>query len=100
GAPEAPRSLLERDEALRAITSAIDLARGGVGGALFLMGEAGVGKSSLIEAARARADDQLTIVEARGSLLERDFPFAYAEQFLGPVGKSLPVAGSGGDLLD
>ena len=48
------RGVLERDTELSALADAVQAAAGGTGCVVLIMGEAGIGKSSLIEALRAR----------------------------------------------
>ena len=50
----ARREVLERDTELSALADAVQAAAGGVGCVVLIMGEAGIGKSSLVEALRAR----------------------------------------------
>ena len=48
------REVLERDTELAALADAVQAAAGGAGCVVLIMGEAGIGKSSLVEALRAR----------------------------------------------
>jgi DNA-binding CsgD family transcriptional regulator len=66
------------------VTALIDAARSGQGGALLLTGEAGIGKSALLEHA-ARAADGVRITRASGSEFEREFPFAALHQVCVPL---------------
>jgi ATP/maltotriose-dependent transcriptional regulator MalT len=50
----ARREVLERDTELSALADAVQAAAGGAGCVVLIMGEAGIGKSSLVEALRAR----------------------------------------------
>lgn len=83
--------LLERDDALRAITHALDLAGRQAGTALLIEGHAGMGKTRLHEAAldlaRARG---LRIFRAAGAELERNLAFGVAGQVLRSVLAALP----------
>src|SRR5262245_49233920 len=56
----------------------------GQGGAIVIEGAAGIGKSSLLAAARETAAG-LLVVSARGGELERAYPFGTARQLLEPV---------------
>jgi DNA-binding NarL/FixJ family response regulator len=68
------------------------LAAGGCG--LLIEGPPGIGKTRLLAAARELAEGR-TVLTARGSELERDFPFAVVRQLLEPV-----VHGGGGGEQD
>src|SRR5258708_32286090 len=74
-------------------TSAIDRllsrARTGHGGGLLLRGEAGVGKSALLEYAREQAGQEC-VLQAAGAAAESDLAYAAIHQLLGPL---LPRAG-------
>ena len=67
----------------------------GGGGGLLIEGPPGIGKTRLLGAARALADDR-RVLSARGSELERDFPFAVVRQLLEPVVREEHFAGCGG----
>jgi DNA-binding CsgD family transcriptional regulator/Tfp pilus assembly protein PilF len=78
--------LLERDHELAAIdefVAGID----GTGPRLLLVeGPAGIGKSALLEAARERARGEgIRSIGARGSILEREFPFGVVRQLFEPA---------------
>ena len=60
-------------------------ARAGSGGAVVLEGPAGIGKSSLLAAARTAAAPELRVLSARGGELERELPFGIVRQLLEPV---------------
>jgi DNA-binding CsgD family transcriptional regulator len=81
----APRRLLERDRELELITGQLAEACGGVGGALLIEGAAGIGKTSLLDAARGRAlDAGMRVFRARGGELERGFAFGAVRQLFEP----------------
>ena len=73
--------LVEREHELAALDRLVAAARQGAGGGLLLEGAPGIGKSSLIRAARALADG-VEVLSARGSELEREFPFVVVRQLL------------------
>jgi DNA-binding CsgD family transcriptional regulator len=76
-----PRQLLDRDAELAQITARMEEARSGVGGLLAIEGPAGIGKTRLLEAASELASkSDMGILQARGSELERDFPFGVVRQ--------------------
>src|SRR5579859_2236547 len=91
--------LLERDEALARLARALDRARDGAGCTLFVQGEAGLGKSTLLDAVRELAGARGSIVEARGSATEADLPFAYVEQLGGTLAPNAQAAGALPDPL-
>jgi DNA-binding CsgD family transcriptional regulator len=76
--------LVERERELEALERLLAAARDGAGGAVVVQGTPGIGKSSLLAAARAAADN-LQVVVARGSELEREFAFGIVRQLLEPV---------------
>ncbi|HEY6471488.1 MAG TPA: AAA family ATPase [Acidimicrobiales bacterium] len=80
--------LYEREEALAALDAAVCAARRGEGRAIFFVGEAGQGKTSLLSVARERYQDAMTTRSARGHAMESDLPFAFAEQASDLVGSA------------
>ena len=86
-------TLLERERELAALDEAIDDARGGVGRLVAIEAQAGLGKTRLLHAAReAGAAAGLTVLSARATELERDFPFALVRQLFEQRLTSLPAA--------
>jgi DNA-binding CsgD family transcriptional regulator len=79
---EAP--LVERERELEAFARVLEAARRGEGGAAVVEGPAGIGKSRLLATAANSADD-LEVLRARASELERDFPFGVVRQLFEPV---------------
>lgn len=79
-------SLREREGALAAVDELLSQAAGGGGGALFLLGEGGMGKTSLLEEAARLAGSRFTVGRARGYTMEQDLPFAVAAQALESLG--------------
>lgn len=75
--------LLERDAELGALADAAAAARDGRGGVVLVRAAAGLGKTRLLAAAShlARAHD-LAVLQAAGSVLERDFPFGVVLRLL------------------
>jgi DNA-binding CsgD family transcriptional regulator len=91
--------LLERDRELARIGHLLDQARAGRGGALLIWGPAGIGKSSLLTAARADAAGAgVRVLWARGGELEREFGFGVARQLFEPVLAAAPAAERAGWL--
>src|SRR3954465_11555455 len=80
-APAPPAGLLERDDEVERLHAALDAAGLRMGGALVVEGVAGMGKSRLLEEARVRASGLgLRVLSARGTELERGFPFGVVRQ--------------------
>jgi DNA-binding CsgD family transcriptional regulator len=81
----APRLLLGRDRDLAELYALVD----GIedrGGALIVRGEAGIGKSTLLAAARERALDRgVAVVSTAGALSEAQLAFAGLHQLLLPL---------------
>jgi hypothetical protein len=78
--------LLERDEEFLAIDDAIHAALAGDGTAVVLEGPAGIGKTSLLDAARRRAVEAgMTAIASHGAFLESDFAFGVVRQLFTPV---------------
>jgi DNA-binding CsgD family transcriptional regulator len=89
-APVAVGALLERDTELAEIDAALAAARSGSGRLLTVRGEAGIGKSGLLRAARERARAQgMLVFSAAGLELEREFAFGIVLRLLQPVLDSL-----------
>ena len=82
--------LLERDAELVAIDAALAAARSGSGRLVMVRGEAGIGKSGLLRAARERARAQgMLVLTAAGLELEREFAFGVVLRLLQPILDSL-----------
>ena len=82
--PHLPAPLVGRRAEIRRIDELITAARAGAGGALVLRGEAGIGKSALLEHARRSATGFL-VAHASGSEFETDLPFAALHQLCLPL---------------
>src|ERR1700733_1259464 len=77
--------LLERDAELRALNGALDRAASGLGGVLVIEGDAGVGKTALLDNACAEAEARgMAILSARGGELEREFAWGVVRQLFEP----------------
>ena len=82
----AVHELFERDAELAELRSALQDARSGAGRLVVIEGEAGIGKTGLVAAASEEAGEAgLRALGARGTELERDFPFALIRQLFEPV---------------
>jgi DNA-binding CsgD family transcriptional regulator len=73
-----------RDTEVATLTKALDAAREGDSAALLVSGEAGIGKTALLEHTAAAAEGFL-VLRARGYESERDLPYAGLHALLGPV---------------
>src|SRR5215472_130619 len=76
--------LLGRDTECAAIGRLLEDARAGIGGALVVRGEAGIGKSALLDYARQRAAP-MTVLSAVGVEAESDLAFAGLHELLRSV---------------
>ena len=75
-----------RDSELKDIGDALTAAREGVaGGALIVRGEAGIGKTALLEEAVRTAGDGFLILRASGVESEAELPYAGLHQLLRPL---------------
>jgi hypothetical protein len=73
--------LLERDAELACVRAALDDARAGGGRLLVIAGEPGIGKTALLDCARRAAREAgMGVLQARGSELERSYPFGVVRQ--------------------
>src|SRR6266851_9060565 len=91
--------LIERDPELDAVTALLAAARDGRGAILLVEGPPGIGKTTLLAAARRRADAQgFRVLTAVGGELDQELPFAIVRQLLGtPLLAASP--GARADLL-
>ena len=80
----AREQLLERRGEERALSAALDRARGGAGALVVLEAPGGLGKTSLLREAHALADG-MRMLRARGSELEAGFPFGVVRQLFEPL---------------
>jgi tetratricopeptide (TPR) repeat protein len=75
----------ERTEEIALLEHAIERAKGGLGTALLVEGPAGIGKTTVLDAARAAAvEHDLPVLAARGTELERTHAFGGARRLLAP----------------
>ena len=85
--------LLEREAELEAIADLLRDVHDGRGRALVLDGDAGTGKTSLVDAAAREAKrDGFRVLSARGEELEREFAFGLVRQLFGPLRRRLSPA--------
>src|SRR3954454_22060289 len=79
-------TLLERDGELASLEGLIDGAAGGHARLALVEGPAGIGKTTLMIEARRRAGEAgMRTLAARGSELERQFPFGVVRQLFEPL---------------
>ena len=77
--------LLERDRELDSLRGVLQEAAGGGGRLALVEGPAGIGKSRLLAELRTAAqEDDVRVLTARGSELEREFPFGVVRQLFEP----------------
>src|SRR5690349_6458187 len=81
--------LLGRDVETQAIGTLLGDARAGRSGVLFLYGQAGIGKTALLEHARAAADG-LPVLRTTGVETEVELAFGALHQLLLPALPKLP----------
>jgi hypothetical protein len=83
--------LFGREAELRCTLGLLEAARGGEGGALLLLGDAGIGKTSLIDATAGSAREAgMLVLRARAVEAERELAFAGLAELLGPVEELAP----------
>ena len=84
--------LLEREAELRRLEGLLALAAAGNGRLVCIEGEAGIGKTALLEALVERARSlRATVLRARGGELEREFPHGVVRQLYEPVVRAKPA---------
>ena len=78
-------ALLERDSELAELGEVLEEARAGRGGLVLVEGPPGIGKTRLLDVVRSGAAEQgMTVLSARASELDRDFPFGVVRQLFEP----------------
>ncbi len=87
--------LIEREQSLTVLRATVRRASEGTGSSVVIDGPPGTGKSALLDwSADAAGQAGLTVLRARGSILERDLPWAVAAQLMRPVALSRAIASS------
>jgi DNA-binding CsgD family transcriptional regulator/tetratricopeptide (TPR) repeat protein len=85
-------SLLERAAEIAAMRALIDAARGGDGRFVVIEGSAGIGKTRLLDEARAIAGSAgMRVLTARGGELEHEFAFGIVRQLFEPLLATAPA---------
>ena len=77
--------LLERDDALAMVSQAMESAQDGRGCMIAIQAEAGLGKSTLLAKAAELAGPGWSRMQATGSEIEAELPFAYMQQLGGSL---------------
>lgn len=80
-------SLLERQPVLADVAECLGHAKAGEGQALCLIGEAGLGKTSILRAAARLAGDDFEVMEGCGYPMESAIPFGLARQVFERLGR-------------
>lgn len=83
----------ERQPAVDAIDLLLEGVRCACGGALFLVGDAGLGKTALLDEAARRAGTAVGVVRAGAAPIESGVPFALVSQVLDGLGAGEPLRG-------
>jgi DNA-binding CsgD family transcriptional regulator len=78
--------VLEREAVSAAVGELLDRLRGGRGGALFVVGEPGVGKTTTLELLQRRTGAGVRVGTGRGDMLEASLAFGLVAQALGDLG--------------
>ena len=81
-------TIWEREAALGSAERAFDRAQGGDGNALFLVGEPGVGKTTVLQRAQALAGGGLKVGVGHGDASEATLPFGILDQAVRNLGGS------------
>src|SRR5690348_18379765 len=85
GTPGVAGMIVSRAAELSRLDDLLTALAGGEGGALVMRGEAGIGKTTLLEALAARARDAVTVIRAWGAETEAELTFAALADLLDPV---------------
>ena len=92
--------LLGREREMAALTAMLDQAAVGLGSAVLVRGEAGIGKTTLLAEARRIAEHRgLQVLACSGVRTEANLPFAGLHQLLRPVLSFLPGLPAGQEDL-
>ena len=86
--------LRERGGVSDIVAAVLESARAGRGGSLFVEGEAGLGKSSVLASARQLAQPDLLVGLGQGDAMEMSLPFGVLDQALASLGGPTLLTGS------
>ncbi|MFZ0119133.1 MAG: AAA family ATPase [Pseudonocardiaceae bacterium] len=106
GCGRATRGMAERADVLGALERLLDGACAGRGGALFVVGPAGLGKTTVLEHAITAARSRFVVGVGRGDQVEAVLPFGLIGQALDPIlgrrpsGASMALNTDGGEADD
>lgn len=78
--------MLERDTVVRVVEEVLDRLPHGGGGAVFVVGESGLGKTTVLDHTRRRAAGGARVGLARGDVLEASVPFGLVAQAFDDLG--------------
>jgi len=94
-------ALAERDGALATIRTLLDRAVAGQGGAVFVLAEAGLGKTALLDQAVELATGRMAVGIGRADVAEAALPFGLLGQALRPlIGSEVLDVADGTDRAD
>lgn len=79
-------ALLEREEVVARVTRLLDRVEDGGSGALFVVGEAGLGKTSVVDKVRAMAAGRMRVGHGRGHPMDTALGFGLAVQAFDELG--------------
>jgi DNA-binding NarL/FixJ family response regulator len=91
-----PAQIWEREATVGTIERVLTEARQGQGRSLFIVGEAGLGKTTMLERASAMARGQFQISIGRGDAAESTLPFGIIDQALRGLGFRSPAESKSG----
>lgn len=89
----------EREAATAAIDATLGEARAGRGGVLFLVGEAGLGKTTMLDRARRLAGTAFAVGSGHGDATEATLPFGIFSQALDDLGSQGTIEPESGSLV-
>lgn len=87
--------VLEREAVVQAVSELLYRARLGRGGNLFIIGEAGLGKTTLVQFACSLAASDVRVGLARGDVMETGLPFGLIAQLIDSLGGKDAIEAAG-----